>query len=116
MEAAIASGDCDVVGLGRPLCWQPDFPRRLLAREVDSIPRMEDRLRFAERGWRSPTSRLTPLKVLNVFGAQAWWYCQIFRLADGKEPELDLGLIAALREYLVDELGAARRMHRAFRD
>ena len=115
MEAAIASGDCDVVGLGRPLCWQPDFPRLLLAREVDSIPRMEDRLRFAERGWRSPTSSLTALKVMNVFGAQAWWYCQIFRLADGKQPELDLGLMAALREYLADELGAARRMHRAFR-
>jgi 2,4-dienoyl-CoA reductase-like NADH-dependent reductase (Old Yellow Enzyme family) len=46
MEAAVESGDCDVVGLGRPLCWQPDFPRRLLAREVDDVPRIEDRLKL----------------------------------------------------------------------
>jgi 2,4-dienoyl-CoA reductase-like NADH-dependent reductase (Old Yellow Enzyme family) len=59
MEAALA-GDCDMIGLGRPLCWQPDFPRRLLSREVDGIERIEDRLRFAERGWRSPTSPLLP--------------------------------------------------------
>ncbi len=52
MEAALEA-DCDVIGLGRPLCCQPDFPRRLLAREVDSIERIEDRLRFADRGWRS---------------------------------------------------------------
>jgi hypothetical protein len=54
--------------------------------------------------------------VLNTFGAQAWYYCQIFRLADGREPELDLGMLAALREYLMDEYSAARRMHRAYGD
>jgi 2,4-dienoyl-CoA reductase-like NADH-dependent reductase (Old Yellow Enzyme family) len=116
MEAALAEGECDVIGLGRPLCWQPDFVRRLLAREVEGIERMEDRLRFRERGWMSPTSRFTPIKVLNTFGAQAWYYCQIFRLADGREPELDLGMLAALREYLMDEYSAARRMHRAYGD
>jgi tRNA-dihydrouridine synthase len=116
MEAALASGDCDVIGLGRPLCWQPDFPRRLLGRESDAIERIEDRLRFADSGWRSPTSPLTLMKVLNAFGAQAWYYCQIFRLADGRAPQRDLGLMAAFREYLADEITTARRMHRAYRD
>jgi 2,4-dienoyl-CoA reductase-like NADH-dependent reductase (Old Yellow Enzyme family) len=116
MEAALAEGDCDVIGLGRPLCWQPDFVRRLLASEVDGIERMEDRLRFRDRGWLSPTSPLMPIKVLNTFGAQSWYYCQIFRLADGREPELGLGMLAALREYLADEYAAARRMHRAYGD
>jgi 2,4-dienoyl-CoA reductase-like NADH-dependent reductase (Old Yellow Enzyme family) len=116
MEAALASGDCDVIGLGRPLCWQPDFPRRLLGRESDAIERIEDRLRFADSGWRSPTSPLTMMKVLNAFGAQSWYYCQIFRLADGHGPQRDLGLMAAFREYLADEIATARRMHRAYRD
>ena len=116
MEAALAEGDCDMIGLGRPLCWQPDFVRRLLAREVDGIERVEDRLRFRDRGWLSPTSPLMPVKVLNTFGAQSWYYCQIFRLADGREPELGLGMLAALREYLSDEYAAARRMHRAYGD
>jgi 2,4-dienoyl-CoA reductase-like NADH-dependent reductase (Old Yellow Enzyme family) len=107
MEAALA-GACDVIGLGRPLCWQPDFPRRLLARELDRIERMEDRLRFAERGWRSPSSPFTVAKVLNAFGAQSWYYCQLFRLADGKPADLERGMLSTLVEYLRDELRASR--------
>jgi 2,4-dienoyl-CoA reductase-like NADH-dependent reductase (Old Yellow Enzyme family) len=103
MEAALEV-DCDVIGLGRPLCWQPDFPRRLLAHEADHVARIEDRLKFAERGWRSPTSRLTLMKVLNAFGAQAWYYCQLFRLADGQPADLGRGMLSSLVEYLRDEL------------
>ena len=103
IEAALEA-DCDVVGLGRPLCVQPDFPRRLLAREADAVERIEDRLRFAERGWRSPTSPLVAAKMLNAFGAQAWYYCQLFRLADGQPADLRRGMLSALAEYLQDEL------------
>ena len=103
MEAALEA-DCDVIGLGRPLCVQPDLPRRLLAREVDAVERTEDRLRFAERGWRSPTSPLVAAKMLNAFGAQAWYYCQLFRLADGQPADRDRGMLSSLVEYLRDEL------------
>jgi hypothetical protein len=113
MEAALASGDCDVIGLGRPLCWQPDFPRRLLAREVDGVERVEDRLRFAASGWRSPESPLLLLKVLNTFGAMSWYYCNIFRLADGRPADPGRGMLPALVEYLREELVAARRVQRA---
>jgi 2,4-dienoyl-CoA reductase-like NADH-dependent reductase (Old Yellow Enzyme family) len=116
MEAALASGDCDLIGLGRPLCWQPDFPRRLLAREVDGVERIEDRLKFAARGWRSPASPLLPLKVLNTFGAMSWYYCQVFRLADGRPAEPGRGMLSTLVEYLRDELATARRVRRAFGD
>jgi 2,4-dienoyl-CoA reductase-like NADH-dependent reductase (Old Yellow Enzyme family) len=103
MEAALEA-DCDVIGLGRPLCVQPDFPRRLLAREVDAIERIEDRLRFAARGWRSPSSPLVAAKMLNAFGAQAWYYCQLFRLADGQPVDRGRGMLSSLAEYLRDEL------------
>jgi 2,4-dienoyl-CoA reductase-like NADH-dependent reductase (Old Yellow Enzyme family) len=103
METALEA-DCDVIGLGRPLCVQPDLPRRLLAREVDAVERTEDRLRFAERGWRSPTSSLVAAKMLNAFGAQAWYYCQLFRLADGQPADRDRGMLSSLVEYLRDEL------------
>jgi 2,4-dienoyl-CoA reductase-like NADH-dependent reductase (Old Yellow Enzyme family) len=116
MEAALAEDACDMVGLGRPLCWQPDFVRRLLARETDGVERIEDRLRIRDRGWLSPTSPLTPIKMVNTFGAQSWYYCQLFRLADGKPADLGLGIFAALKEYLTDEIATARRMHRAFGD
>jgi 2,4-dienoyl-CoA reductase-like NADH-dependent reductase (Old Yellow Enzyme family) len=107
MEAAL-EGACDVIGLGRPLCWQPDLPRRLLARAVDRIERLEDRLRFAERGWRSPSSPFTLAKVLNAFGAQSWYYCQLFRLADGQPADLERSMLSTLVEYLRDELRASR--------
>jgi 2,4-dienoyl-CoA reductase-like NADH-dependent reductase (Old Yellow Enzyme family) len=109
----VERGDCDVVGLGRPLCWQPDFPRRLLAREVDSIENLDSRLQLSDRGWLSPTSRFTPVRILNTFGAQSWYYCQIFRLADGRPADLEQGPLSALVEYLSDELRTAYRMHRA---
>ncbi len=115
IEAAL-EGDCDMVGLGRPLCWQPDLPRRLLAREVDAVERLEDRLHIRERGWLSPTSSLVPIKMLNTFGAQSWYYCQIFRLADGRPAELNRGVLSTLKEYLADEIATARRMHRAYGD
>jgi 2,4-dienoyl-CoA reductase-like NADH-dependent reductase (Old Yellow Enzyme family) len=102
-------GACDVIGIGRPLCWQPDFPRRLLAREADAVERLEDRLRFAARGWRSPASRSTTLRALNTFGAQSWYYCQLFRLAEGRSPDLGRGMLSTLAEYFGDELRAAWR-------
>jgi len=108
MEAALECA-CDVIGLGRPLCWQPDLPRRLLSCEVDHVERIEDRLRFAERGWRSPSSPLTAAKMLNAFGAQSWYYCQLFRLADGQPADLGRGMLSTLAEYLRDELRASRR-------
>jgi hypothetical protein len=71
---------------------------------VDHVARLEDRLRFAERGWRSPSSSLLPMKILNTFGAQAWYYCQLFRLADGQPADLGRGMLSSLAEYLHDEL------------
>jgi hypothetical protein len=79
---------------------------------MDHVDRIEDRLRFAERGWRSPSSPLTVAKVLNAFGAQSWYYCQLFRLADGRSADLGRGMLSTLVEYLRDELRAARRRAR----
>lgn len=114
MEAALASGDCDVIGLGRPLCWQPDFPRRLLAGEAEEVPRVEERLKLARRGWLSPASSSLAIRALNTMGAQAWFYCQLFRLADGEPVQPERGILPALLEYARDEFRAARRMHRAY--
>jgi hypothetical protein len=52
--------------------------------------------------------------MLNAFGAQSWYYCQLFRLAAGRPADLDRGMLSSLGEYLADELRTARRMHRAF--
>jgi 2,4-dienoyl-CoA reductase-like NADH-dependent reductase (Old Yellow Enzyme family) len=116
MESALAEGDCDVIGLGRPLCTEPDLPRRLLSGEADAAVAWEHRLKFAGRGWLSPASPLLPARVLNVLASQGWYYQQIFRIADTGAPDTRLGLGAAARAYLADEFAAARRLRRARRE
>ena len=86
-EAALGdgagSGDCDVIGLGRPLCWMPDFPRQLLTGARDRIEDLDDRLRLRARGWLSPQGASVAAKALNAFAAQSWYYCQIFAAGEG---------------------------------
>jgi 2,4-dienoyl-CoA reductase-like NADH-dependent reductase (Old Yellow Enzyme family) len=117
MSAALGEhgeGDCDVIGLGRPLITDPAFPRRLLAGEVDSIPSEDRRLRLRERGWLAPSSPWLAARALNAFAAQAWYYCQVFRIAERGVPQPDLGVGAALREYVTAELRAAYATRKAY--
>jgi 2,4-dienoyl-CoA reductase-like NADH-dependent reductase (Old Yellow Enzyme family) len=107
-------GDCDVIGLGRPLCWMPDFPRRLLAHELDRIDDLDARLRLRERGVWSPQSPWIVGKALNAFASQSWYYCQLFRMADGLAPDLELRPLRALREYVASELRAALATRRVY--
>lgn len=107
-------GDCDVIGLGRPLCWMPDFPRRLLQGELQEIRNLDDRLRLRERGWLSPQGTTLMAKALNAFAAQSWYYCQLFRLAEGQPAQLDRSVLSTLREYLGAELKAAYRTRRVY--
>jgi 2,4-dienoyl-CoA reductase-like NADH-dependent reductase (Old Yellow Enzyme family) len=54
MEEALASGNTDMIGLGRPLCTDPDTPRGPLDGTLDKVVCHEDRLQIARRGWLSP--------------------------------------------------------------
>jgi hypothetical protein len=97
----------------RPLCTHPDVPRRLLSGELAEAPAYERTLSIRRRGWLSPASPLFLAKALNVLGAQGWYYLQLFRLADGLAPDLQLGVLRAFRGYVQDELATARRMRAA---
>jgi 2,4-dienoyl-CoA reductase-like NADH-dependent reductase (Old Yellow Enzyme family) len=118
MTAAIGDeeggGDCDVVGLGRPLCWMPDFPRRLLQGELQEIGDLDDRLRLREHGWLSPQGTTVVAKALNAFAAQSWYYCQLFELAAGRPARLERSVSSTLREYLGAELKAAWATRRVY--
>lgn len=115
MEEALDSGNLDVIGLGRPLCTDPDTPKALMDGTLDAAVNHEKHLKLAKRGLLSPASPLMPLKVINVIGGQAWYYQQIFQLADGKPPRLALGVLRAFKDYFVDEISTARRVKKAER-
>ncbi len=112
MEAALASGDTDVIGIARPFCTQPDVARHLLAREIDELPAFEKSLMLRPSGWLSPTSPYLLAKMVNVLGVQGWYYQQLDRLAVGKPAQLDRGLSRSFLRYWWNDLSKAALLRR----
>lgn len=113
MEATLAGNHCDVIGLGRPLCTDADFPRRLLAGEVDEAPRYEQQVKLSDKKLFSGASPIFLFKIINVLGQQGWYYQRIFDLADGVRLALERGVLRSMWLYLKDEYGTAFAMRRA---
>ncbi|MDX1460952.1 MAG: NADH:flavin oxidoreductase/NADH oxidase family protein [Xanthomonadales bacterium] len=107
MNDALAGGDVDMIGLGRPLCVDPDFAGRVLSGEITEAAEIEHRLRFGP-GLLGPHSRINLVKVINGFAKIGWYYEQIYRLADGLEPDLNMGPWRALLAYEKTEKNKAR--------
>jgi len=115
MEEVVTSGETDVIGLGRPLCTDPDTPKDLIEGRIDKTICHEDHIKLAQRGFFSPTSPLIPIKIINVLGGQAWFYQQIFRLADDEPVDPDMGVLKAVGAFVKDELGRSRAVKKARR-
>lgn len=81
MDDALDSG-IDFVGVGRPLCAEPDCVAELLAGHIEDLPRFEDRLSIGP-WWLSPVSPFKLVRTMNGFAAQAWYYQQLRRVAAG---------------------------------
>lgn len=112
MEAALASGDVDVVGLARPLCTDPDLPKRLLAGEIHELPAYEKTLRLGG-GMLANTDSSFLIKLVTLLGQMGWYYAHLEDLADGKPLKLDRGVLAAFLRYQAGEYGTAWRMQRS---
>lgn len=115
MQEALNDGVCDVIGLGRPLCTHPDTPKQLMNGKIDRAASFENMLKLSDAGIFSPASTVLPLKLINVLGAQAWYYQQIFRLADGLEAKPSMSLIGAFFKYLYNEWTTAFKVKRSSR-
>jgi len=64
---------------------------------------------LTDKGIFSPASPVLPLKLINVLGAQAWYYQQIFRLADGLEAKSDFRFEAKGQKNVpIDPVKSAR--------
>jgi hypothetical protein len=89
MEAAIASGAVDVVGLARPMTHTPELPARLLDGTLAAAPavRIRSRIRFVDDALQA-----------------MWFQQQITELAHGREPNLELGAWTALWRGLRDNV------------
>ena len=104
MNEALLSGATDLVGLARPLCVEPDLPRRLLAGEAEGVPSYEKRLALGP-GPLGPASKIPLVRALNGFGVMAFFYENIRRMADGEEPKESMTLLPA---FLAGQVRTAR--------
>lgn len=111
MEAALNDGSTHVIGIARPICGAPDCVRALLDGAAEELPSFEKSLVMG-RGWLSMNSPFSIIKLINGFGAQGWYYQQIFRIADGLEPDLKLGVFRAFLRYQAAEKSAAKALVR----
>lgn len=112
MHAALSSGALDVIGVARPLCTHPNCVRELLEGRIDHLPAFEQQLHLAAQGWCSPASPILLMKMINVLGAQGWYYQQMDRLAHDRPIDLQRGMLRSFLRYWWDDLGRAVRMRR----
>ncbi len=114
MEEAVDAGETDVIGIARPLCVEPELPRRLIEGAIDRCESWERGLRLGPGRLLGPASPIYLFKFFNVQGEVAWFYRQIVRLSRGLEPDTGLTLGRALVQHVRNELRLSRR--RRFRD
>ena len=106
MDDALRQGATDMIGLARPFCLDPAFPRRMLAGELEALPVPEDRLVLG-RGFWGPNSTSRHLQGLNSQCQAGWYYTQIERLGAGLAPQPGLSPWAALLGHLSKDFGRA---------
>jgi 2,4-dienoyl-CoA reductase-like NADH-dependent reductase (Old Yellow Enzyme family) len=96
MRQALESGAVDLIGLGRPMCFQPDAPNRLL-RGVEMLPRMEHELALFP-DWFSGLRKIKTLRALDSFACQYWFYAQLYALGKTGHPAPERTVFQSLRE------------------
>ena len=105
MLNALNSGGCDIIGIGRPLCGQPDIKELLNTNDINySLPRYEQTL-IVGKPWlynniinNVKLYKYIPfLATLNLIAKQYWYYVQIFEISINGKVDLNYGCLAALR-------------------
>ncbi|MCX5366680.1 NADH:flavin oxidoreductase/NADH oxidase family protein [Streptomyces sp. NBC_00124] len=89
MQDAVATGECDVVGMGRPTATTPDAADMILTGRADAV--VAHQLRF---GMRRVLGKVADLKALDGVLDLSWHADQLHRLGAGLEPDLRRGRLA----------------------
>jgi 2,4-dienoyl-CoA reductase-like NADH-dependent reductase (Old Yellow Enzyme family) len=106
MDEALADGSVDLIGLGRPMCVDPELPGKLLRGEVEQGPTWEHRLSLPAGALGADTAPAVHRQV-ETWGKQGWFCLQLIRLGNGLAPDLNMSVLDAFIGYVSNEAQAA---------
>ena len=95
MEDAVSSGECDVVGIGRPTATTIDAANVILSRRAEAVTAHRPR-----SGMRAILGKFVDLKQVDGMLELAWHTDQLHRVGAGQTPDLNRGRIAAILAML----------------
>ena len=103
MQEALANNELDMIGIARPLCFDPDVPKKLISGEMDNAQQYAPKLWSGAFG---PASKNKIFRMVNIFGDVAWYYHQILKLSENKALNPKIGLLRSFfshfyREYKI---------------
>jgi 2,4-dienoyl-CoA reductase-like NADH-dependent reductase (Old Yellow Enzyme family) len=94
MNAALAQGGADIIGLGRPLCVDTAGPAKLLA-GANALDRWENKLRLLPP-WLAFLGGLKMLRAVEGIAVVYWYYAQIDALARTGKADIGISPFSAL--------------------
>ena len=108
MNDALNQNACDVIGIARPFCIDPQIANKLLSKDISETPTLEKTMQVGPGvlGLNSPFSMI---KGINGWGQQAFWCLNLIRMGEDLDPNLDLGVFKAFLQYQRNEKDAAKR-------
>lgn len=109
MQDALAEGSVDLIGLGRPMCVDPEFPGKLLRGEVDHSPTWEHQLSLPAGVLGTDTPPAVH-KQVETWGKQGWFCLQLIRLGNGLAPDLSMSVLDAFNGYASNEATTTARL------
>ncbi|APG62220.1 NADH:flavin oxidoreductase [Sphingorhabdus lutea] len=85
MESALNQGGVDIIGIGRPMCVEPDGPQKLL-NGAAALARPEHGLALLPK-WLSFLRKIKLIRTIDGFAGQYYFYAQIYAL--GRTGKID---------------------------
>ena len=115
MNKALETNACDIIGLGRPLCSEPDLVNNLLSGHKSSAILYENILELGPwiLGLNSPFKMI---KSNNRVAQVYWCYRQILEIADKKDVDPKISLISALIKHFRDDAKLSKKYKKYWQD
>ena len=108
MNDALNQNACDVIGIARPFCIDPQIANKLLNKDISETPTLEKTMQVGP-GLLGLNSPFSMIKGINGWGQQAFWCLNLIRMGEDLDPNLNLGVFKAFLQYQRNEKDAAKR-------